>query len=177
MATAQELVGERSVHYMYGRPDLGRTPEDGFDCSGLVSYVLDQAGLYVPDFIGMDGRRRPIRHCNDYLDHYGVLVHAEHRQPGDIAVFSPSEQGKRGFFASHIGILTTRDTYVHGGTKWFLVEERSLGEAVSDIPPCDPLETSYGGLRQVYSNTLVAIKRPTVPIDFPTYRYHQRPVE
>lgn len=102
------MVGALSMKYVSGRPDLGQSPQDGFDCSGFVTFVLRTAGLSAPYYLSHDGSQRPIRHANEYWDHYGVAVHPPLRRPGDLIFFSRS-----GVYPSHIGIVWDKGSYIH----------------------------------------------------------------
>lgn len=163
MSTATELIGQPYTKYKYGRPELGKSPETGFDCSGFVSFVLNKAGLTVPDYIGQDGERRQIRHANEFWDHYGVIVHDESKQPGDLILFSYG-----GFFPEHIGIVRDEESYIHASeTNEFGVEIQPISfEAIA----------KRGLEHQIYTRNPIGFKSPTVKIEQPTYRYHQRPI-
>ena len=39
--------------YVIGHPELGQSSEKGFDCSGFARFVLTQAGICIPDYIGI----------------------------------------------------------------------------------------------------------------------------
>ena len=162
LRVATELVGERSRKYVPGRPELGESPESGFDCSGLVTFVLKSVGLYIPNFIGMDGRLRPIRHASEFWDHYGVAVHSP--LPGDLLFFSSN-----GNLPSHVGIVRDEETYIHAPGKdetWVTVATiRSETIALRGLG------------RTLYTRNPIGFKTPTMPANQPTYRYHQRIIE
>jgi cell wall-associated NlpC family hydrolase len=86
-ATALDL---RGVPYRNG----GVTPE-GFDCSGLVRYVLAQYGRTVP------------RQTRDQFT-AGERVDRDDLRAGDLVFFSTVAPG-----ASHVGILLDDDEFVH----------------------------------------------------------------
>ena len=73
----------------------GQSPDQGFDCSGFVLYVIRQAQNKIPSLIVSDG----IRHANEMFDRLGVLIHDEERLPGDLIFFS-----RKGLLPSHVGI-------------------------------------------------------------------------
>lgn len=157
--TAVDLIHKPSIRYVRGHPELGQSPIDGFDCSGFVRFVLQQSGLHVPDFIGMDGAKRPIRHANEFWDHYGIGVHPEMRQTGDLIFFS-----RNGRFPTHVGIVRDPESYIHApGRDNTWVEIASIAFRV--------IESEF------YSVDPIGFKAPTVANESPTYRYHQRPVE
>lgn len=87
---AKQFLG---TPYQWG----GKTPEEGFDCSGLVYYVYGEfgKGLY--------------RVAKDQLKN-GVAVDLEHLMPGDIVLFwnrtSYSE-------INHVGIYVGNGEFIH----------------------------------------------------------------
>jgi cell wall-associated NlpC family hydrolase len=92
-AAAQEALVKVGIKYRYG----GKTPERGFDCSGLVAYAFEQAwGVRLPrstaeqrslgravkraqlepgDLVFFNTRHRPYSHVGIYLGD-GMFVHA-----------------------------------------------------------------------------------------------------
>jgi cell wall-associated NlpC family hydrolase len=93
-------IGLVGVPYHYG----GDTPQGGFDCSGLVDFVLrDAAGLILP------------RSTREIIDFRAPHVDRDDLQPGDLVFFNPS-----GGKVSHIGIYVGEQRFVHapsrGGT-------------------------------------------------------------
>lgn len=80
----------RGVPYRNG----GVTP-NGFDCSGLVLYVLAQHGLSVP------------RQTSAQFG-VGRKIDRDDIQPGDLVFFSTVAPG-----ASHVGIAIDADEFVH----------------------------------------------------------------
>ena len=77
--------------YVYG----GESPNEGFDCSGLVVYVYHRQGLRLP-------------RDTQSLARYLPMVQPEQRQPGDLLFFNTS--GKP---FSHVGIYVGGDDFVH----------------------------------------------------------------
>ncbi len=83
---AKAMVGKP---YVYG----GKTPEVGFDCSGLVYYSYGRAGMPVPRTTGGQlARSRPV----------------SNRERGDLVFFD--QNGRR---ASHVGIYVGDGQFVH----------------------------------------------------------------
>lgn len=80
----------RGVPYRNG----GTTPQ-GFDCSGLVAYVLARHGLEMPRQTRAQFR-------------VGRNVDRDEIQPGDLVFFSTVASG-----ASHVGIAVDADEFVH----------------------------------------------------------------
>jgi cell wall-associated NlpC family hydrolase len=144
-------------------PELGQSPKNGFDCSGFVRFVLNKVGLAIPEYTGQDGVRRPIRHTNEFWDTYGIPVHDECRQRGDLIFFS-----RRGSFPTHIGIVRDEESYIHSpGTDESKVEVRPISYETIAKRSIE---------RQFYTRNPIGFKSPTVEIEKPTYRYHQRPI-
>jgi cell wall-associated NlpC family hydrolase len=110
------LVGAR---YAWG----GASPEAGFDCSGLVTYVYRQVGI-------------DLTHSSYAQWDAGAPVPAGALQPGDLVFFSTWGPGP-----SHVGIYIGDDEFVHAGTP-------STGVLVSSLT--DPYWFSrYVGARRV----------------------------
>lgn len=125
--------------------------------------MLNKAGLAIPDYIGQDGERRSIRHANEFWDHYGVAVHEEARRPGDPILFSYG-----GLFPEHIGIMRDEESYIHAS------ETNDYGVGVKSISFEAIAKRSIG--HQIYTKNPIGFKSPTIQIDKPTYRYHQKPI-
>ena len=85
---AASMVG---APYAYG----GRSPASGFDCSGLVQYSYQRAGLRIP------------RETSDQLN-YGQRIGAPDLQRGDLIFFD--QEGKR---ASHLAVYLGEGRFVH----------------------------------------------------------------
>jgi cell wall-associated NlpC family hydrolase len=88
---AQEAIQLQGHPYVYG----GETPQEGFDCSGLVHYVYNKHGVKLPRDTWSLANQLP-------------SVQIEHRQPGDLLFFNTTE---RDF--SHVGIYVGDDHFVH----------------------------------------------------------------
>ncbi|MCP5327047.1 MAG: C40 family peptidase [Steroidobacteraceae bacterium] len=89
LGLAAGLVG---IPYRFG----GRSPLEGFDCSGLVWHVHQTAGLAVP---------RTAR------DQYGAArpVARSALQPGDLVFFSSNRRGS----VDHVGIYAGDGRFLH----------------------------------------------------------------
>ena len=92
----QEIASRAQTHigipYRFG----GASPNDGFDCSGFVQYVLKQQGLDVP---------RTSREQAAYSRNIPFMS----AQPGDILFFETGT--KKG--VSHVGIYIGDNRFVH----------------------------------------------------------------
>jgi murein DD-endopeptidase len=104
-------TGEKAAHIalsMVGRPYQykGNSPA-GFDCSGLVQYSYQAAGMDVP-------------HGTKSLVNITRSAGA-HLQTGDLLFFN--ERGKK---YSHVGIYLGNDTFVHAPSTGGRVRKDSL---------------------------------------------------
>lgn len=79
--------------YVFG----GTTPSRGFDCSGLVRYVLAHVDLPLPRIAAQQAR-------------VGAEVDRELLQPGDLLAFGEADT------VSHIGIYIGDGQYVHASS-------------------------------------------------------------
>lgn len=117
---ARSQVGTR---YVTG----GQSPERGFDCSGLVRYVMASLHVVVPRTAAQQAQA-------------GLAVSRDttRLRPGDLLTFG---KGKRGI--SHIGIYVGNGRYVHASSVAGRVIE-------SDIErPRSPLIKPWRGVRRV----------------------------
>lgn len=89
--------------YHYG----GDTPGSGFDCSGLVSYVYNQAGLQIPRTVVEQSRG--VRHLD--------LLQLE---PGDLVFFRLQGQ------ISHVGIYLGNGNMIHAPSQGGRVRVESI---------------------------------------------------
>ncbi len=102
-ATAQEILVNAlsltGIKYKYG----GNSPETGFDCSGFVRYVFQQAASMT------------LPHNTRALSQLGQSIPVEQLQPGDLVFFNTL---KASF--SHVGIYVGDNRFIHapsaGGT-------------------------------------------------------------
>ena len=73
------------------------SPQTGFDCSGLVSYLLDEAGF----------DRHGCRHANEYEAPFPALPRDD-PMAGDLVLFSRNNK-----WPTHVGVMVSPDAYVH----------------------------------------------------------------
>jgi len=110
ISQAGELVmhamGLLGIRYRWG----GDQPETGFDCSGLVRHVFQQAvGLLLPrDSYGMA--------------RLGTQVAADQLQPGDLVFFNTQRRPY-----SHVGIYLGERRFVHAPSRGGRVEIVDMG--------------------------------------------------
>ena len=91
-AAAQEALVKVGMRYKFG----GKSPETGFDCSGLVAYVFQRAwGISVP-------------RSTEEQRTAGRAVKRTDLQPGDLVFYNTRN---RPF--SHVGIYLGEGNFVH----------------------------------------------------------------
>jgi len=87
---AQEFVGYK---YVYGKA----SPEEGFDCSGFVTYIYKCFGISVT------------RNASGQYRDNGVHIEKSELFPGDLVFFS--NNGNKS--VTHVGIYVGEDEFVH----------------------------------------------------------------
>lgn len=105
----------------------GQSPESGFDCSGLIKYVM--AGLHV---------RIPRTAAQQATSGLTIQRDRSRLRPGDLLTF-----GRGGHGVSHIGIYVGNGRFVHASSVAGRVIE-------SDVErPSSPLIRKWKGVRRV----------------------------
>ena len=106
-AAGLEIV--RAAETLIGAPyrEGGARP-DGFDCSGLVSYVFAQRGIAVP----RDVRRQAAA---------GTPVDRIDIAPGDLVFFATAGSGP-----THVGIATGDGRFIHAPKRGDVVRVESM---------------------------------------------------
>jgi peptidoglycan DL-endopeptidase CwlO len=99
VAISMQYLG---IPYRWG----GSSPSEGFDCSGLVSYVYAQIGIYLP-------------HHAASMFGYGVPVARDDLQPGDLVFFSG---------LGHMGMYIGGGQYIHAPHTGDVVKISSMGD-------------------------------------------------
>ena len=162
---ATSLVGRKCIRYIPGHPELGQSPESGFDCSGFVRYVLTVAGLALPDYLRVDGKTSQIRHTNEFFDYYGLAVQSSRKLPGDLIFFS-----SHGWGPTHMGIVKDFDHYIHApGYDGQEVEESEI--KLNNIEP-----NSSKRHRVIYDQNPIGYKSPITEHLESSYRVHQEAI-
>lgn len=95
-STAQEIIlhalSQTGVKYKYG----GISPDSGFDCSGFVRYVFQEAAnLTLP-------------HGARAMSQIGQKVNENELQPGDLVFFNTMKS-----VYSHVGIYVGNNRFIH----------------------------------------------------------------
>ncbi len=106
---AETLVG---VKYKYG----SAVKENGFDCSGLITYVFNHYNISVP------------RVSKDFTN-AGTPVSLDKSRKGDLILFTGTDTA--GWIVGHIGIITQNDNgkikFIHSSSG------KSIGVVISDL--------------------------------------------
>jgi cell wall-associated NlpC family hydrolase len=121
MARAQ--IGKR---YRTG----GQTPEKGFDCSGLVAYVMSALNLTVPRTAKQQAKQ-------------GMALSKDTAEllPGDLLTFGKTKKSP----VSHVGIYVGEGKYIHASSVAGRVIESKIDR------PYSPLIKVWRGARRLLS--------------------------
>jgi cell wall-associated NlpC family hydrolase len=124
VAMARAQVGTRYVHG-------GELPDRGFDCSGLVRYVMATLRVDLPRTAAQQG-------------HMGLAIGRDtsRLRPGDLLTFGKTKQG-----VSHIGIYVGQGRYVHASSVAGRVIESNI------VRPYSPLIKRWHDTRRVIAET------------------------
>ena len=134
-ATAQEVLMSAlsltGIKYQYG----GNSPDSGFDCSGFVRYVFQQAAnLTLP-------------HGARALSQLGQVVTREQLQPGDLVFFNTLKSA-----FSHVGIYLGDNRFIHAP---------STGGGVHVVDMSDDYWASrFNGARRLDSQQTLSGQKP-----------------
>jgi cell wall-associated NlpC family hydrolase len=110
----------------------GQSPERGFDCSGLVRYVMASLKVSLPRTARMQA-----------TSGLAISRDTNRLRPGDLLTFG---KGKRGS-VSHIGIYVGGGKYVHASSKAGRVIESDINRKAS------PLIKAWRGVRRVVAGS------------------------
>ncbi len=105
MGVVQTARGQIGAPYVYG----GDSPDEGFDCSGLVYWVYRQNGVEVPRVSGDQYR-------------VGKPVTREELKPGDMVFFKLPGKGS----SLHAAIYSGQETFIHSPKAGSSVREEPL---------------------------------------------------
>jgi len=112
----------------------------------------------------MDGVQRPIRHANEFWDHYGASFQIPPER-GDLIFFS-----RHGLFPTHIGIVQDEEHFIHAPG----VDNTKV--IIGRIATEDIL-VDHNASRILFVTNPIGFKAPTLPHSSPTYRHHQQLAE
>lgn len=123
VAMAKAQLGTR---YRHG----GTTPKKGFDCSGLIQYVMSAFKLDIPRTARLQAKA-------------GLAVNRDTSRllPGDLLTFAKGKKGQ----ISHVGIYIGDGKYIHASSVAGRVVESKI-----DRPPA-PLIKMWRGARRLLS--------------------------
>ena len=126
---------------LYKGPQNGISRE-GFDCSGFIVFCLNEISFPYD---------KSIRHCNEFFDSFGVLVHEDFFSRGDLIFLS--RDGSR---PTHIGIVIDKRSYIHAPG----VNDSKV--CISEIPReiIVPKNTKNS---IIYSHNPIGFKRLVIP--------------
>ncbi|HEY2064675.1 MAG TPA: C40 family peptidase [Gemmatimonadaceae bacterium] len=124
VAMARAQIGTRYVHG-------GEVPDRGFDCSGLVQYVMATLRVELPRTAAQQGRT-------------GLAIGRDtsRLRPGDLLTFGKTKRG-----VSHIGIYVGEGRYVHASSVAGHVIESKIDR------PYSPLIKRWHDTRRVIAET------------------------
>jgi len=108
----------------------GQTPEKGFDCSGLVSYVMAALDLRLP----RTARQQALQGLALTRDTSRLL-------PGDLLTFGKTKKSS----VSHVGIYIGEGRYIHASSVAGKVIESAIDR------PASPLIKMWRGARRMLS--------------------------
>lgn len=132
---AMSLVG---TPYRYG----GNTPDAGFDCSGLVRYVVSRAAnVNLPRTTEAMGTR------GSSLDRSEVAS-------GDLVFFNTTGRAN-----SHVGIYVGQNRFVHAPSSGGTVRLEDMGKPY--------WASRYNGARRVVSGAINLPPAPATPVPSP----------
>ena len=124
VAVARAQIGTK---YVRG----GTTPAGGFDCSGLVRYVMASLAVHMPRTARQQAKS-------------GLAVERDSKRlrPGDLLTFGKDAKG-----VSHVGIYVGDGRYVHASSAAGRVIESDLGRTSSS------LVRAWRGVRRIVSGS------------------------
>lgn len=99
---ALKYVGFKSVNHINQKPEHGTCLESGFDCSGFVTFLLQEIDYPLES--------QNYRYASKFFDSLGILVHHGLHQKGDLVFFSYKSHGLR---PDHMGIVLDDTHYIH----------------------------------------------------------------
>ena len=132
-STAQEIIlhaiSQTGVKYKYG----GINPDSGFDCSGFVSYVFQQAAnLTLP-------------HGARAISQVGTKISKDELQPGDLVFFNTLRS-----VTSHVGIYVGNNRFIHSPSAGGTISVTDMNDAY--------WSKRFTGARHIEANDLALIE-------------------
>ena len=154
--TREELIAQEGLeaanlcfgfigwNYKYG----GKTPETGFDCSGLAYYVFEQLGYRLERVANAQKNQ-------------GISIAKEDVQPGDLLCFGAPD------YCHHVGIYVGQGYYIHAMGSAYGVVASALDDPelkrpkyeVRRIAGCDWLK-----IENIEAALAAGLPTPTPPV-------------
>jgi len=131
VAFGKSLVG---TPYLYASSD----PQNGFDCSGFITYVFNHFGIAVP------------RSSVDFTN-VGIEIPKEFASPGDLILFTGTDSTIR--IVGHMGIVESNER----GNLLFLHSTSGKAYGVVISPLNGYYETRFEKVIRVFPQTYFAI--------------------
>jgi cell wall-associated NlpC family hydrolase len=134
MESLRDSIVVSIVKTQLGTPYVlgGSTPKSGFDCSGLVKYVMNALHVSLPRTAAQQA-----------LAGRALGRDTTRLRPGDLLTFGKASRGG----VSHIGIYIGNGRYVHASS----VAGRVIESAIDR--PASPLIKKWRGARRVVAGT------------------------
>ena len=112
----RDLVGTKFTAY-------GRTPDDGFDCWGLVMYCYQLNGITLPDYAidPLDSNSINKAATSEIVARWS-RVKVEDVQPMDVAAFKTDARAKG--FVTHAGLCLGGVDFIHAMGKTNVIISR-----------------------------------------------------
>jgi cell wall-associated NlpC family hydrolase len=107
VSIAEQFLG---VPYVWGGAD-----PSGFDCSGLVMYVYEQLGIWLPHNAALQ-----------YTE--GAQIDGSQLEPGDLVFFEPRSDGP-----GHVGIFVAGDEIIVAPHTGDVVRFASLAQTAAEL--------------------------------------------
>src|SRR3989344_646097 len=125
ISIAEKYLG---IPFHYHKCDLHHQqldPKLGFDCSGFVRLVLQEAGYHLPS---------GIIHARELFDFWGTHISPEQAQLGDLIFFT-----QRGTTPNHVAFVTGKDIVIFPKSQFLNLYIPKLRGLSSMIPIAKPL--------------------------------------
>lgn len=153
---ALNLVGTKSIKYVSS--EQGMDSDTGFDCSGFISYVIQESAIEKGVNIKIP------RHANEQWREFGEFVSYRQRKAGDL-VFFPSKTVAGLRVIGHVGIVLDAFSYIHAPGK-----ENTY--VIIDELPEEPVQLNTIQPDDIHTHNPAGIKRVTLPIGNGRWHVH-----
>lgn len=145
---AHDMLGLPAI--LYRSPDTGMTASPGYDCSGFISALVQQASIAYDIELSIP------RHANEQFRLFGEYVHYSRREPGDFVYFV-SRRKIGTYIIGHVGLVIGEHEYIHSpGRDDTVISRAQLPDMQSLLPP--------RSADDMYSSDPAGIKRVSLPV-------------